>query len=63
MDMSLVMSIMAQKQGALQQQIGTAVMKQNLDVQKSDVMTLLGSAQQSLSNVGSGVGGSLDISA
>ncbi|MGH6778734.1 MAG: hypothetical protein ACRECL_12110 [Bradyrhizobium sp.] len=63
MDMSLVAAIMAQQQGALQSQIATSVLKQNLGQQKSDVLTLLAGAQQSLANVGSGIGGSLDISA
>jgi hypothetical protein len=63
MDMGLVMAAMMQKAAALQQQIGTSVLKQNLDDQKSNVLTLLGSAQQSLANVGSGVGGNLNISA
>jgi hypothetical protein len=65
MDMGLVMAAMMQKAAALQQQISTSVLKQNLDAQKSNVLTLLGSAQQSLSlaNVGSGVGGNLNVSA
>ena len=65
MDMSLVSAIMAAQAGAVQQQVATAVMKQNLDSQKSAVLTLLGSAQQglSLANVGSGVGGNLNIAA
>lgn len=65
MDMSLVSAIMAAQSGAIQQQIGTAMLKQNLDMQKSSVLTLLGSAQQSLSlaNVGPGVGGNVNISA
>jgi hypothetical protein len=63
MDMGLVMAAMMQKAAALQQQIGTSVLKQNLDDQKSSVLTLLGSAEQSLANVGSGVGGNLNISA
>jgi hypothetical protein len=65
MDMGLVMAVMMQKAAALQQQIATSALKTNLDAQKSSVMTLLGSPQQSLSlaNVGAGVGGSLDISA
>jgi hypothetical protein len=65
MDMGLVMAVMMQKAAALQQQIGNSVLKSNLDSQKSDVQTLLGSAQQSLSlaNVGSGVGGGVNISA
>jgi putative motility protein YjfB-like len=65
MDMGLVMAAMMQKAAALQQQVATSVLKTNLDAQKSSVLTLLGSAQQSLSlaNVGSGVGGSLNIAA
>jgi hypothetical protein len=65
MDMSLVSAVMAAQSGAIQQQIGTAMLKQNLDMQKSSVLTLLGSAQQSLSlaNAGPGVGGNVNISA
>jgi hypothetical protein len=60
---SLATSFMAQKAGALQQQIGTTMLKQNLDAQKDAVLTLLGGAQQSLANVGAGIGGSLNITA
>ena len=65
MDMGLVMAAMMQKAAALQQQISTSVLKTNLDAQKSNVLTLLDSAQQrlSLANVGSGVGGNLNVSA
>jgi hypothetical protein len=65
MDMGLVMAAMMQKAAALQQQVATSVLKTNLNAQKSSILTLLGSAQQSLSlaNVGSGVGGSLNIAA
>jgi hypothetical protein len=65
MDIGLVIAVEAQKAAALQQQIATSALKTNLDAQKSNVLTLLGSAQQSLSlaNVDSGVGGSLNISA
>jgi len=65
MDMGLVMAAMMQKAAALQQQIATSTLKTNLDAQKSNVLTLLGSAQQSLSlvNVGSGVGGNLNVAA
>ncbi|WP_024518517.1 putative motility protein [Bradyrhizobium sp. Tv2a-2] len=63
MDMSLVAAVMAQQQGALQSQISTSVLKQNLDQQKSDVLTLLAGASQSLANVGPGVGGNLNITA
>jgi hypothetical protein len=63
MDMSLVAAIMMQKAGALQQQVATTTLKSNLDMQKSTVLTLLGGAQQSLANVGSGIGNNLNISA
>ncbi len=39
---SLATSIMSQKAGAMQQQIATTMLKQNLDMQKSTVLTLLG---------------------
>ncbi len=60
---SIAISIMTAKAGAIQQQIGTMMLKQNLDAQKSAVLTLLGGAQQSLANVGAGIGGNLNISA
>jgi hypothetical protein len=63
MDMSLVAAVLSQQQGAFQSQVATTVLKQNLDQQKSDILTLLGSAQQSLANVGTGIGGNLNISA
>jgi hypothetical protein len=65
MDMSLVMAALANQTAAIQSQIGTSVLKSNLDAQKSAVETLLGGAQQTLSlgNVGPGVGGNLNISA
>ncbi|WP_315736206.1 MULTISPECIES: putative motility protein [unclassified Bradyrhizobium] len=65
MDMSLVAAVMAQQTGAIQQQVATSVMKQNLNAQKDAVMTLLGGAQQTLSlaNAGPGVGGNLNIAA
>jgi hypothetical protein len=65
MDMSLVFAVMAQKASGLQQQVATSVLKSNLDAQKSSVLTLLDGAQQSLSlaNVGSGIGGNLNIAA
>jgi len=56
-------AIMASKAGALQQQIGTSMLKQNLDAQKSAVLTILGAGQQSLANLGAGIGSNLNISA
>ena len=65
MSIGLLAAAEVQKTAALQQQIATSVLKTNLDGQKSDVLTLLGSAQQSLSlaNIGSGVGDNLNVSA
>ncbi len=65
MDMSLVVAAMMQQASALQQQISTSVLKSNLDAQRSNVETLLGGAQQTLSlaNAGAGVGGNLNIAA
>jgi len=65
MDMSLVAAVLMNQAAATQSQVATSVLKSNLDAQKSAVETLLGSAQQTLSlgNVGSGVGGNLNVSA
>ena len=65
MDMSLVMAVLANQQGAVQSQVATSVLKSTLAAQKSAVETRLGSAQQTLSlaNVGAGVGGNLNIAA
>jgi hypothetical protein len=65
MDLSLVAAVLANQQSAFQSQVATSVLKSNLDAQKSAVETLLGGAQQTLSlgNVGSGVGGNLNIAA
>jgi hypothetical protein len=38
-------------------------MKSNADAEKSAVMTLLGAGAPSLANVGSGVGGNLNVAA
>lgn len=64
MDMALVASVMAMKAAGTQQQIATSVIKQNADMEKNTVMTLLGGAQQSSqANLGAGIGGNLDIAA
>lgn len=64
MDMALVASIMAMKAAGTQQQIATSVIKQNADMERSTVMTLLEGAQQSSqANLGAGIGGNLDIAA
>jgi hypothetical protein len=61
--MSMVSSLLAMKAGNTQTQVAAAIIKSNSDSEKSAVLTLLGAAQQSLANVGAGVGGNLDISA
>jgi hypothetical protein len=66
MDMSLVSGILAAQSGNLQMQVATTVLKSNLDAEKSAVMTLLGTGQQtgsSLANVAAGIGGNLDVTA
>jgi hypothetical protein len=61
--MAMVSTMLAAQQGALQSNVAAAVMKQNMDMEKSTVLTLLGAGQPSLANVGPGVGGNLNISA
>lgn len=65
MDMSLVSAIVAMQAGGVQSQVAASVLKSSLDSQKSTVLTLLGFSQQdmSLTNVGPGIGGNLNISA
>ena len=64
MDMALVASVMAMKQAGTQQQIATSIVKQNADMERSTVLTLLGGAQQaSQANLGAGVGGKVDVAA
>lgn len=60
---SLASSILAAQAGNAQQQVATAVLKSNLDAQKSAVLTLLGAGTPSLANVGPGIGGNLNIAA
>ena len=50
--------------GNVQTQVATAIMKSNMDADKSAVQTLLGAAQQnigSLANVGTGIGSNVNI--
>ncbi len=61
MDMSLVMAAMAMQAGKTQQQIGTAVLKQNLDSQASVLQLLQPSQTAPSANNAQGVGGNLDI--
>jgi hypothetical protein len=61
--MAMVGTMLAAQQGALQSNIATTLMKQNADMEKSTVLTLLGAGQPSLANVGPGVGGNLNVTA
>jgi hypothetical protein len=64
MDMSLVAAAMMMQAANTQQQVGTAVLKSNLDSQKNDVLTILGSpSAPSTANLAPGVGGNLNITA
>ncbi|MCP3370546.1 putative motility protein [Bradyrhizobium cajani] len=61
--MAMVSTMLAAQQGVLQQNIAATLTKQNLDMEKSTVLTLLGAGQPSLANVGPGVGGNLNVTA
>jgi hypothetical protein len=62
--MAMVSSMLASQQSGLQANIAATLTKQNMDAEKSAVLTLLGAGQSpSLANVGPGVGGSINISA
>jgi len=63
--MSMVSSLLAAQAGNTQTQVATTILKSNADSEKSAVLTLLGAAQQnqSLANVGAGIGGNLNIAA
>ena len=63
---AMVSGILAMQAGNMQTQVATAIMKSNMDADKSAVQTLLGAAQQniaSLANVGAGIGGNVNITA
>jgi hypothetical protein len=61
--MAMVSTMLAAQQGALQSNIAATLTKQNLDMEKATVLTLLGAGQPSLANVGPGVGGNLNVTA
>ena len=61
--MAMVSTMLAAQQGALQSNISATLTKQNMDMEKSTVLTLLGASQPSLANVGAGVGGNLNVTA
>jgi putative motility protein YjfB-like len=60
---ALIGALVASQAGALQQQVATSVLKQNIDAERS-VLQLLEPAPQisSTANLAPGVGGNLDIS-
>ncbi len=61
--MAMVSTMLAAQQGARQSNIAATLTKQNMDMEKSTVLTLLGAGQPSLTNVGPGIGGNLNIAA
>ena len=61
--MAMVSTMLAAQQGALQSNIAATLNKQNIDMEKSTVLTLMGAGQPSLANVGPGVGGNLNVTA
>ncbi|QQN63858.1 hypothetical protein JIR23_30920 [Bradyrhizobium diazoefficiens] len=61
--MAMVSTMLASQQGALQSNIAAMLTKQNMDMEKSTVLTLMGAGQPSLANVGAGVGNNLNITA
>jgi hypothetical protein len=64
--LSMVSGMLAAQAGNVQMQVAATIIKSNADAEKSAVLTLLGASQQSassLANVGTGIGGNLDISA
>jgi len=64
MDMSLVRSILTAQAGNTQQQVATSLLKSDSDAEKFAVQTLLGGqSAPSTANLGSGVGGNVNISA
>jgi len=60
--MAIVSSMLAMQAANTQTQVATSIMKYNADSEKSMVQTLLG-AGTSQANLGSGIGGNLDITA
>jgi hypothetical protein len=62
--MSMVSSMLAAQAGNTQMQVAATIMKSNADAEKSAVLTLLGGqSTPSLANVGSGIGGNLNVTA
>lgn len=61
--MAMVSTMLAAQQGALQSNIAATLTKQNMNMEKSTLLTLMGAGQPSLANVGAGVGGNLNVTA
>ena len=65
--MSMVSGMLAAQAGNGRMQVAAAaIMKSNVDAEKSAVLTLLGAGGQgasSLANVGAGIGGNLNVTA
>lgn len=61
--MSMVSSLLSAQAGNTQMQVAASIMKSNATAEKSAVMTLLGTGQNSLANVAAGIGGNLNVSA
>jgi hypothetical protein len=60
---SMVSSLLSAQAGNTQMQVAASIMKSNANAEKSAVMTLLGAGQNSLANVGAGIGGNLNVMA
>ena len=61
--MAMVSTMLAAQQGALQSNIAATLTKQNMDMEKSTILTLMGAGQPSLANVGPGIDGNLNVTA
>ena len=61
--MSMVTSLLSAQAGNTQMQVAASIMKSNATAEKSAVMTLLGAGQNSLANVGAGIGGNVNVTA
>jgi hypothetical protein len=60
---SLAAGLVAMQAGNMQQQIATAVMKQNIASERAVLQLLQPSASPSNANLAPGIGGAVDISA
>ncbi len=66
MDMSMVSAALAMQASSTQMQIATTIQASNARMERDTVQTLLGIGQggaPSLANVGTGVGGNLNVTA